>query len=107
MRRFVITFLALLLPMTNIVVAADVHAETYGGRHHPDMELHLDDHGDQGKDGKHHECPHCCHAQGHLSSLPQRSHTDWAVAPGHDWTLNDSTHPHPLQHAPPVPPPKA
>jgi hypothetical protein len=105
MGRVMITFLALLLSLTNIVLAMDIHAEALTGQHHPAMELHADaDCG--GKSGENHlQCHHCCHAQGHLSSLPQRSYFNSAI-PGHDWVLVETIHPRSPGYAPPVPPPK-
>jgi hypothetical protein len=105
MYRFSTAFLALMLVLSNIVMAADIHAEAMNGQHHPQMELHDDD-GCGGENGDHPQCHHCCHAQGHFSSLPQRSYSDLRIT-AHDWALTEITHPHSLGYAPPVPPPKA
>lgn len=108
MRHFTATFLALLLVLTNMVLAADVHAEAFSGQHHPGVALHADDHdhGDPG-DNNHPPCHHCCHAQAHFFSLAQHANADWSTAPGHDWTITDTSALRLLGHAPPVPPPKA
>lgn len=103
MRLLACTFLSLLLLSANLVLAMDVHAEALGGRHSP--ELHAGD--DCGPDEPHTACHHCCHAQAHFCSLPQRSATDWALASGHDWMPAESTLLSGTADAPPVPPPKA
>ena len=105
MRRFLITSLALLMVLTNTLMAADVHAEAFSGRHAPDAELHADEHGDSGE--HHAQCHHCCHAQGHFSSLLQHSHVNGFIASGDDWAILEAAQPHQPGHAPPVPPPKA
>jgi hypothetical protein len=105
MCRLSTAFLALLLVLSNISLAADMHAEAMSGLHHPQMELHADD-GCGDENGENHpQCHHCCHAQGHFSSLPQRSCSDLSIA-GHDWDLSEIIHPHSPGYAPPVPPPK-
>lgn len=102
MCRFLTAVMALLLALTNIVLAADMHAEAFSERHHPEAALHADDH-----DGEQHpQCHHCCHAQGHLSSLPQAAHF-WSMPAGHDWSVMVAVRPHSQGYAPPVPPPKA
>lgn len=107
MRRTLFTLLAILLAMTNIVMMADAYAEVFTGQIRPNIELCADNPCSPGRDGSREpQCQHCCHAQGHLTSLPQRSQA-WSIDAGHDWTLNDSVHPHPLRYAPPVPPPRA
>jgi hypothetical protein len=106
MRLFSTTFLALLLVLTNVVLAADIHAEALTGQHHPDMELHAGEPCSPGESGEDHlQCHHCCHAQGHFSSLPQRGYSDLAL-PSHDWVLTEVVYPHQPGYAPPVPPPK-
>lgn len=105
MRRFLITSLALLLVLTNTLMVADVHAEAFSGRHSPDVELHAGEHGDSGEN--HAQCHHCCHAQGHFSSLLQHSNAGWSIASSHDWAILEASQPHQPGHAPPVPPPKA
>lgn len=103
MRGFFFTFMAMLLVLSNIVLAADMHAEAFSGRHHPEPALHADDPCDQGE--QHAQCHHCCHAQAHFYSLTQHAHSDWFSA-GHDWVVSAIVQPHPLDQAPPVPPPK-
>lgn len=108
MRRFTITFLALLLPLTHMVLAADMHAEAFTGRHSSGASLHADNHGGPHENDVNHEaCHHCCHAQAHLSSLPQDSHFSWTTTVAREWGLTRAVDRRSLGHAPPVPPPKA
>lgn len=103
MRISACMFLSLLLVMANIVMAMDIHAESMTGQH--SLELHADNDCDPGD--KHPACHHCCHAQAHFCSLPQRSNSGWPLSFSHEWTLLEAARPHPLGYAPPVPPPKA
>lgn len=108
MRRFTITFLALLLPLTHMVLAADMHAEAFTGRHSSGASLYADNHGGPHENDVNHEaCHHCCHAQAHLFSLPQDSHSSWTTAVAREWGLTHAVDRRSLGHAPPVPPPKA
>lgn len=103
MRLLAFIFLALLLVSGNLVLAMDVHAEAWGGQH--SLELHADD--DCGSGESHPSCHHCCHAQAHFCSLPQRAASDWALTSGHDWMPGESARFSATADAPPLPPPKA
>src|SRR5690606_29581979 len=102
MFRYLLTTLAVLVTLTNLVLAADPHAPVHSGDHGHTLEAHVDSHTMTGDAAEpHHDC---CASHTHVLSLP--SSLALARIPEHQgWKRAQSTLPQQQGPPPLLPPP--